>query len=46
MTPEEQLENLNRQIADLKRQAGDMGEFIPLQNLKDAQRLFTSLKNS
>ena len=45
MTPQEELENLNRQIADLKRQAGDMSEFIPLQNLKDAQRLFTSLKN-
>ena len=44
-TPQEELAELNRQIADLKRQAGDASEFIPLQNLKDAQRLFTSLKN-
>ena len=44
-TPQEELAELNRQIADLKKQAGDASEFIPLQNLKDAQRLFTSLKN-
>ena len=44
-TPQEELAELNRQIADLKRQAGDASEFIPLQNLRDAQRLFTSLKN-
>jgi hypothetical protein len=43
-TPQEELAELNRQIADLKRQLGDTSEFIPLQNLKDAQRLFTALK--
>ena len=43
-TPQEELNQLNKQIAELKRQAGDIGDFIPLQNLKDAQRLFVSLK--
>jgi hypothetical protein len=44
MTPEEQLAELNRQIADLKRQLGDTSEFVPIQNLQDAQRLFVSMK--
>ena len=43
-TPQEELAELNRQIADLKRQLGDTSEFVPLQNIKDAQRLFTALK--
>ena len=43
-TPQEELAELNRQIADLKRQLGDTSEFVPIQNLQDAQRLFVSMK--
>jgi hypothetical protein len=43
-TPQEELERLNKEIAELKKQLGDFTEFIPLQNLKDAQRLFVQLR--
>ena len=43
-TPQEELAELNRQIADLKRQLGDTSEFVPLSDIKDAQRLFAALK--
>ena len=43
-TPQEDLEQINNLIKDLKIQLNDTSEFVPLKNLQDAKMLFVSMK--